>query len=245
MNKAVVSYQCSCLGINFQSYEVEIEETPLLGFTIKADGEHLEIGVELVDIFDESIAIGLAHDAVCKLLDYLCLFFLVKIGKPYQISISLPQKEKSEVYLIVHNIYQINLIENIQLQYSPSAECLDLLKIQIKDHWNHHGIMVKLFRNSLLSADPVTRYLLLYNVLLFANSDKQKELDKSILTIDSSIETTPSPRDNKPETIFTRLRNEIAHARNGVAYQQTISEIKEHLSKFTDIVKQVVLNNRP
>ncbi|GEM_PF-3837347 len=242
MNKGVVSYQCSCVGINFNDYKIEINALPLLGFAIKADGSLLEIDVELVDIFDESTANKLAYDSVCKLLDHICLMFLVKIGEPRQIRISLPQKFESEVRLAVHNMYQAQFIENVQPQVFPNPKSLDSLKMQVENYWGSHNVRMRLFRNSISQEDPVTRYLLLYNVLLFIHSDRQKELDKCIAKIDTNVEHKPSPKDNKPETIYTRLRNEIGHNRQGVKSQTTIKEITEQLSKFTDIVKQVVLN---
>lgn len=244
MTKGVVSYQCSCVGINFKNYKIVINEFPLLGFAIKADGYNLEIDVELIDIFDKSTANDLAYHAVYKLLDHICLMFLVRIGEPRQICISLPQKEESGVRLKIQNIYQKSSIDHIQLQYSPDTKCLDSLKMQIENRWRHRNVLIRLFRNSISQEDPVTRYLLLYNVLLFANSDKQKELEICIISIDPNVEKKPSPKDNKPETIYTRLRNEIGHARQEVESQKTITEITEHLSKFTNIVKQVVLNHK-
>lgn len=241
MNKGVVSFQYSCVGINFENYRIEINSPPLLGFEIKADGNLLKIDVEIVDIFDESTSYDLAYEAVCKLLDHICLMFLVKIGELHKISISLPQEDESDICLI-HNIYHKSSIEHVQLQYTPDTTCLDLLKMQIEDRWSNGSVLIRLFRNSMSQKDPVTRYLLLYNVLLLENSDKQKELDNCIVNIDSNVERTLNYKDQL-ETIYTRLRNEIGHVRQGVESQKTIIEITEHLSKFTDIVKQVVLNS--
>lgn len=216
MNKGVISYQCSCVGIDFKNYKIEINSPPLLGFNITADGNILKIDVEIVDIFEESTAYDLAYESVCKLLDHICLMFLVKIGELHKISISLPQKDESDIRLKINNIYHMNSIGHVRLQYTPDTKCLDSLKKQIEDRWSNSIVLIRLFRNSISQEDPVTRYLLLYNVLLFANSDKQPKLDECIVKIDSNVERSLSPINNKPETIYTRLRNEIGHVRQGV-----------------------------
>jgi|SRR6056297_2493102 len=49
-------------------------------------------------------------------------------------------------------------------------------------------------------------YLILYEI--FKN---QKSIDKYIMKVSPNTLQVPSPHNNRPETIYTKLRNEITH----------------------------------
>lgn len=49
-----------------------------------------------------------------------------------------------------------------------------------------------------------------------------------------------SPHDGKPETIYTRLRNEITHRANDVGPETTRVEIMDNLDGFRMIVHRIL-----
>ena len=83
--------------------------------------------------------------------------------------------------------------------------------------------------------------MLLYWILLQLNNDKQQQVETQIKRFEPTVPRTPSPKNNEPETIYTRLRNELAHSRDGVAPQKTWCEIQTQVGGLAEIVKKVLV----
>ena len=89
--------------------------------------------------------------------------------------------------------------------------------------------------------EPISGFISLYTLLLSLSSpQKQAEVDKLIESIDSNIGKFISPNDRKPETLFTKLRNELAHYRAGVSVVETHRNIELHLPRFDSIVREII-----
>lgn len=59
----------------------------------------------------------------------------------------------------------------------------------------------------------------------------------------STISQFKSPLNTKIyETIFTKLRNELSHKRDGVNILKTHNEVKSNIERFERIVKELMLN---
>lgn len=100
--------------------------------------------------------------------------------------------------------------------------------------------LVALYRSALATDDPVAKFLILY-LILYEISVNQNNIDKLILTYAPLTIKTPSPKpskDGKPqleETIYTRLRNEMAH-RIKAKPEEIRAEIILNLDAFQRIV---------
>lgn len=100
---------------------------------------------------------------------------------------------------------------------------------------------IKLFGVAMRQSDPVLRYMILYNLLLTCNDDKQKKVDCALRKIEPDILMTDKPAPLKgKETRYTRLRNEIAHKREGVDINTTVKEISEVVTTFASLVKRII-----
>lgn len=89
--------------------------------------------------------------------------------------------------------------------------------------------------------EPISRFISLYTLLLSLSSpQKQAEVDKLIESIDSNIGKFISPNNGQPETLFTKLRNELAHYRAGVSVVETHINIELHLPRFDSIVREII-----
>ncbi len=87
--------------------------------------------------------------------------------------------------------------------------------------------------------DPVSRFLSLYAMLSTVAEDKQAVIDRLIHEEEPTVAWSPS-KDGRPETIFTRLRNELAHYREGVSAFRTHDEISLHIARFEWLVGRIV-----
>lgn len=91
------------------------------------------------------------------------------------------------------------------------------------------------------SGSPVEEFMHLYNILLMLFNDRQDDLDSFIVTEDSAVPQTPSPRvSGRTETVYTRLRNELAHQRAGVVIDQTKAEMAQVLGDLIALTKRAI-----
>lgn len=88
--------------------------------------------------------------------------------------------------------------------------------------------------------DPISRFLSLYAMLSSIAQDRQQEIDRLIRTEEPTVASSLPPRKSQPETIFTRLRNELAHHREGVSVFVTHEEIRLHVGRFEWLVERII-----
>lgn len=88
-------------------------------------------------------------------------------------------------------------------------------------------------------AEPIGRFVALYGLLLSEAGDSQAEVDRLIAGFDQSTQHTISPKTGRLETLYTRLRNELAHVRTTANVFSTHDEIELHLARFQWLVKSI------
>ena len=104
---------------------------------------------------------------------------------------------------------------------------------------NYNMDLLKRFNFSMSIEEPIGRFISLYSLLGTLVGDKQGTIDAAIERADPSVEKNYG-FNGAIETIYTRLRNELAHVREGVSIIETLKHIKVHLPSFEHLVKQVL-----
>ena len=89
-------------------------------------------------------------------------------------------------------------------------------------------------------SEPIGRFVSLYSLLASQCDDMQSKIDAIIASVDPNVEKSISPKSGNPETVFTRLRNELAHVRVSSSIIETHRSIVVHLPRFEWIVKSIV-----
>jgi response regulator of citrate/malate metabolism len=107
-------------------------------------------------------------------------------------------------------------------------------------HKRYNYDILKRFNFARSLEDPVSRFLSLYAMLSSVANDNQQQIDELIRTEEPTVACSPSPRHSRPETIFTRLRNELAHHREGVSVFATHDEIRLHVGRFEGLVRRIL-----
>jgi hypothetical protein len=99
-----------------------------------------------------------------------------------------------------------------------------------------------LFRSARQSESPVEEFMHLYNALLMLYNDSQADVDAFIVGEDPAVPQRQHPR--KPpgvmETVYTRLRNELAHQRAGVSLDNTKAEMVNRLGGLIAVTKRAI-----
>lgn len=124
------------------------------------------------------------------------------------------------------------------------SEIQELGKFLLQSKKLKDNPLVNIFSYAIRIDEPVVQFMLLYLILYEIFKD-QKSIDKFIMKISQKTVQVLSPHNQKQETIFTKLRNEITHrvdsspeeTRNGImcnmhslkciAHTAIMSEIKQ------------------
>jgi hypothetical protein len=91
--------------------------------------------------------------------------------------------------------------------------------------------------------DPLSKFMTLYSLVLTLCNDKQEDVDKFVLSVQPTVATTPpyhSRKSGVPETVYTRLRNQVGHVRPGTTIEGTISEMEANMSDLVIITKELI-----
>lgn len=187
---------------------------------------------QLKAIFDEStleaekFVYVFSASADVKIFEFKCLGYY--------------QKEK----LIKFNqIFSDGIEFSISLTATAIAGEPRVTKIKNKMKEEYDLASLQMYYDSATIIEPIGRFISLYTLLLHKFSDRQKQVDDAILSVDPTISQFKSPLNTKIyETIFTKLRNELSHKRDGVNILKTHNEVKSNIERFERIVKELMLN---
>jgi hypothetical protein len=98
------------------------------------------------------------------------------------------------------------------------------------------------FRSARQSSSRVEEFMHLYNVLLMLFNDRQADVDSFIVGEDSTVPQTQHPKKvaGVMETVYTRLRNEMAHRRPGVDIDATKAEMSGRLGGLITLTQRAI-----
>lgn len=122
---------------------------------------------------------------------------------------------------------------------SVGAPWLIELKERMSSEYNISKLL--LYHTSATLTDPIARFLSLYMVMLHDVGDTQWAVDEAILGLDATVGQFKKPDGKRFETVFTKLRNEVGHKREGVNILETHRLIHDNVDRFEEIVKKHIL----
>jgi hypothetical protein len=130
-----------------------------------------------------------------------------------------------------------NIQDNINITEIANKDWIGARKSDF--HKKYNMDLLKRYNYSLSIKEPIGKFISLYSLLSSIAKDKQHLIDKQIESVDPNV-AKYFPAQRKSETIYTRLRNELAHIRDGTSIMQTHSEIILHLPRFEWIIKEIL-----
>ncbi|GAB4340085.1 MAG: hypothetical protein OHK0047_31210 [Leptolyngbyaceae cyanobacterium] len=96
--------------------------------------------------------------------------------------------------------------------------------------------------------DAISKFMALYNIVLTLCNDRQEDVDRFVLEVQPNIPVDLPYRPRKsgtPETLYTRLRNQIAHVRHGTTIESTGKEMERILSGLVEVTKKRINKSFP
>lgn len=200
-------------------------------------GAPLSLFTRLSSVADRASAIEIASRLASDFVERLSFTLQIGVGTPWlrkidlQVIAGTPAASTTSASLGLSmnatTRRRLSISEHQTLSQIFSAERQSLVG----------DLRMNLFRSALENRDPVARFLSLYNILLVLHRDDQQRVDRFIAQREPAVPQTQSPhRATVIETIYTRLRNEFAHARRGSSFELTRTEMDQNLHGLIPLV---------
>lgn len=132
-----------------------------------------------------------------------------------------------------------------------TQERREQLKDYLQNNQNNNLFYYRQFYDALNLEGTVGKFMALYNLLLFTQNDSQKQVDQFVIQ-DCQDKGYRIPmhtyRDRnlsgqlktRNETIYTKLRNQIGHIRDGVTFSQTRTEMDANMQDLIKLVRKAI-----
>jgi hypothetical protein len=172
-------------------------------------------------------------------LDRLAYFHQVIIGKARIIASEFESAHGGVVptpaYLVVQG-QPVRLVASLGQQALKSA-------LEPSTHPGEHNFAS--LRSARLSVSHVEEFMHLYAILLWLYNDSQNDVDTFIRNVEPGVAQTQHPMKaaGVMETIYTRLRNELAHRRAGTSIDNTKQEMAVKVGDLRGIAKEAIKRN--
>ena len=242
--KGKVFFQTDFSNVAFESIEISPPFSGVAKAIIESSSEGVLLEVKISSADTLNSAIAQAKEAatyIAKLLTFeFCKFhqeFRV-INDSLVEEIRLPDGSTKNVICLTGGMEQRGSIEIWQkLNRVRTEELKDLL-----ERGHPHSYSYDFFYFAVGLEEPISKFMCLYNIMLSLCNDSQEKVDDFICKIQPGMERPPSPvKPKKKETVYTHLRNEVAHSRPGTTIQATREEIEKNLDGFIRLTREIIV----
>lgn len=234
----VIKYAFDTEGVGEIEHTFQVDLVKVLSVNVRSEDNQVLVDLEVEQVFD--------GDDIADFNEFFVnwsVAFGFECGVPVRnlrnCGHSLPKREGSRNYQINAGPLCFPLPKEPLI---PNEKQLNNVRQLSEELTGELAMYLRQFAFANSEPDAISRYSFLYNLLLQIAGDNQAKVDVLILEVDPNCEQTISPNNGKPETVYTRLRNELAHKRVGSKYSETKKMIRQKIEEFSGIVKKVILN---
>lgn len=248
MFRGTVSLTAAVSGLSFARFEFTPPHNPgVPKIEIEsADGGEIRALVHVTGVPDDDEAERLATAAFDAVADQLAFQYQVAVENSRCGDVHLTPIDPAPNTLYA-STGRVRLTgHSALLAIGLSRVAVERLKQELESPAPVGQAMYGLFRIAMRAVSPIEKFLLLYHILLALlpddkGEDSQREVDAFIRQEQPGVACTPHPRwPQTTETIYSRLRNEIAHRRPGVDLKTTRSEIDADVGGLVNLAKRAI-----
>jgi hypothetical protein len=198
--------------------------------------EQIKVVFHLTDVFTDTDAKDIAKNILDSIIDRLVFKLDRSIGQPHLSGLCLPKDASGSSYTATSHLASLWSVASATI--TPGPESRQELARSLEQP-SARPDLYSAYRFAVSQSDPVARFMFLYNILLQLHNDKQPQVDDFICGEVPEVPTSLSPK-GRMETVYTRLRNEVGHARE-TPPKLTRKGIQENLSAFQKLVKTAIV----
>lgn len=241
MLTGTVSFTARTSGLMMEVFSVELVCSHInsMECSISEDGKIL-VNVNLEDVYSDDWPMKEVIQEVQQFIDVLSFEYNRPIHSLRTSGYSLKKNDGLGMCQVCSDIAMV--WDHTSDMVKPGVHSLE----QLKKRYNkfRQSSSLRVYSSAIQQEDPIARFMFLYNIILTLSGDRQAEVDRNIRFLAPDTPETPSPiKKNIQETIYTRLRNEIAHNRVGADFGSTSNEVGQWVSELGRITRELVLNN--
>ena len=207
--------------------------------TLQSDKTNgITLSVTIKEVTTKEDGLRIARDEADAVLDTLAFERHIAIASPRLISQAFqPTMESDGQQTIPVGVSICLKPDTTEISRVDSKT----IKKQIVGSTSVSAMHKRMFREAVRSRDGVERFMHLYNLLMMLHGDLQGRLDMFIHEQEPNVTQTPSPHSKGVnETIYTRLRNELAHHRSGVNIETTKQEMIQQVGQLVQHARAAI-----
>ncbi len=226
-------------GVTFPLFDFNPYKSGVDRIEMKSpSGGEIAGAVHLTSVASQADGLAIATSAVETALDRICFSYGVTIENSQVVESAFsPMHPQPGVFPVEAGHYAIMGAELGMVVGVPPERMRALLE-QAAPPGERNFALFRLARQSM---SPVEEFTILYGTLLMLLGDKQANVDAFIRREEPAVPQTPDPRDpTNMETVYTRLRNELAHRRPGVDLHNTLAEMMAHVGGLRTLTKRAI-----
>ena len=242
MVKGTISFRAEIRGngIMFQQFAFKPNESGIDVIEMECpDGNEISCTVHFASVASSEQARAIGARQCSAALNRLAVIHSVAIGPTQIAEVQLAPLTPTPGVLSVE-------CGEVVITSDASKCCIGIPALRLRadlEQSSHRGeSYFGLYRSARQSSAPVEEFLHLYHVLLMLFEGLQTQVDDFIRRELPSVPQTQDPRPGKQtmETVFTRLRNELAHKRVGVNVEDTKSEMARWVDSLATLTAQAI-----
>lgn len=241
-----LTYRTEIEGVTFSNETVPCSRWPVDEIEVETpdheddDRMHpllIRAHIQEVEASKEEILLR-TNRIVEDLIDRLAFVDKCYIEDPEMVGSSLQDEEDDAAVTVRETLGELRVRARATVERSPE-NTRDMLRQVVTGKKATHP-HYEAFRLALRTDNVMQQYMGLYRIL-HGLLGAQKAVDDFARVQLEDVEESISPQTGKPETVFTRLRNEVGHYREhehdaDVDLRETVQEMEAHLGKLKDLV---------
>jgi hypothetical protein len=238
--KGTVSFTAAIKGngIKFPLFAYDPKEPGVETVEIEANGDEIRTTVHFVAVASEREAVALATKVNTDGLDRIAFHHAMLIDHARVADVLLTDVNPAPGVLQCRAGFFAIVGHEAKLVHGVTS---DRVKALLEQATPRGKVYYGLVRSARLATSSVEEFMVLYQVVLMLIGDRQEDVDRFIVAQEPGVPQMPSPhRPGIMETVYTRLRNELAHKRAGVNLDTTRAEMRVRVDGLRALVKLAV-----
>ena len=245
-DEGLVTYSVSMPDIDFPAKQITLRRGKAVRVSLERKGiGHFQISVVVRGIYDEAAATAAAAELLETLLARISVHLNTRVFEATFHGATVPLPPDQQTGTARYHVQALATIP-VDTPVSPPRALADVdwtgVASTLGAPDQPADLIRAVYRLGAAQHDSLASFMLLYNVLLQLCDDRQTAVDELIRSVRPGVPVSPSPlKPGMTETFYTRLRNEVAHPREGISLAKTSAEIRNIVREFRELVRQAVL----
>jgi len=239
---AYIKYSANIQGIKFDRLKIESPDPQIASVTLTmVDEKRINLSFVVANPISLDQARSSTKEFAERVLNAFSYHYSIRIGR-----LTLDDEYLESIDENGNNItpisLQVEIVPEIIVSITTLIKSLDppLTNLINSSPGSRKLVLCGQFRFAMQNDDVVSRYMFFYSLILQVFNDKQKKVDAFICAQEPTVELFQSPIHKGMDTVYTKLRNEIAHVRENVTLEETSKEIKLKVDSLQSLTRRAI-----